>query len=112
VNTISLRNTYVGLNGGFGTVLFGTHDTPYKTATGQFDAFVDTMGDYNAIIGNVNGDANFELRPKDVVAYVTPSLGGVQLSVAWVLSGTETSNGVAQCQRLLGSGSLQPDRSQ
>ena len=72
VNTLSLRNTYVGVKGGLGTVLFGTHDTPYKTATGQFDAFADSMGDYNAIIGNVNGDTNFELRPRDVIAYVSP----------------------------------------
>lgn len=95
VNSLSLRNTYIGLKGGFGTVLFGTHDTPYKSATGQFDAFGDSMGDYNAIVGNVNGSSNFELRPKDVVAYTSPSLGGVQISAAASLTGSETNNGVA-----------------
>ncbi len=94
VNTLSLRNTYLGLKGGFGTVLFGTHDTPYKTATGQFDAFGDSMGDYNAIIGNVNGSTIFDLRPIDLIAYTSPSLGGVQVSVAAVLTGTESSNGI------------------
>ncbi|MDH4163951.1 MAG: porin [Nitrospirota bacterium] len=91
VNTISLRNTFVGLGSdGLGTLIFGTHDTPYKVATGQFDAFSDTMGDYNAIMGNVNGDANFELRPRDVIAYTSPILAGFQISAATVLS--ETTN--------------------
>lgn len=92
VNTIGLRNTFVGLSSkSFGTVIFGTHDTPYKLATGQFDAFGDSMGDYNAIIGNVNGATNFELRPKDVIAYMTPVIGGAQISAASVQSETNKS---------------------
>jgi len=92
VNSISLRNTYVGLKSkAMGMVILGTHDTPYKSATGQFDAFADSMGDYNAIIGNVNGAANFDLRPKDVIAYVSPSLGGVTITIFDVLTGSETA---------------------
>ena len=94
VNTLGLRNTYVGLkHNSFGTVLLGTHDTPYKISTLQFDPFGDSMGDYNAIIGNVNGDANFDLRPKDVIAYASPTWGGVQVSAAVVQTGQETNNG-------------------
>src|SRR5574341_1148307 len=96
VNTLSLRNTFVGLkNKSLGTVLCGTHDTPYKTATGQFDPFADSMGDYNAVIGAVNGATNFELRPKDVIAYVSPSWGGVQLSAGTSQTGQESDNGTA-----------------
>ncbi|MBK9131441.1 MAG: porin [Gammaproteobacteria bacterium] len=47
------RNTYVGLADGFGEVRFGKHDTPYKMATN--DMYSDTRGDYNAIIGSING---------------------------------------------------------
>lgn len=94
VNTISLRNTYAGLSSkSFGTVLLGTHDTPYKVSTGTLDVFADSMGDYNAIMGNVNGTTNFDLRPKDVIAYLSPSWGGVQISAASVQTGTESSNG-------------------
>jgi predicted porin len=97
VNTLGLRNTYIGLKSkSLGMVIFGTLDTPYKSATSQFDAFGDSMGDYNAIIGNVNGDTNFELRPKDVIAYVSPSLGGVTISIADVLSGSETAGTAAK----------------
>lgn len=41
------RNTFVGLKGGFGTVLAGRHDTPYKMSTGSLDLFADTAADYN-----------------------------------------------------------------
>ena len=97
VNTLGLRNTFVGLKSkGLGMVILGTHDTPYKVATGQFDPFGDSMADYNAIIGNVNGSANFDLRPKDVIAYVSPSLGGAVITVAKVQTGTESNNDTAQ----------------
>jgi predicted porin len=96
VNTIGLRNSYVGLKSeGLGVLIFGTHDTPYKTATGQFDPFGDSMADYNAIIGNVNGSSNFELRPKDVIAYTSPSWGGLQISAATSQSGSEAANTAA-----------------
>jgi len=93
VNTLSLRNTYVGLKSkSLGMLILGTHDTPYKLSTLQFDPFGDSMGDYNAIIGNVNGSSNFDLRPKDVIAYVSPSLGGAVISIAKVQTGTESAS--------------------
>ncbi len=79
-------------------LILGTHDTPYKTATGQFDPFGDSMADYNAIIGNVNGASNFELRPKDVIAYSSPSWGGLQISAATSQSGSETANTTADAR--------------
>lgn len=88
----TLRNSYVGLSGGFGTVILGTHDTPYKSATGRYDVFGDTMGDYNAIIGNINGTVGFDLRPKDVIAYVSPNIGGLQVTLATVQTGTEVDS--------------------
>jgi len=96
VNSIGLRNSFVGLKSkSLGMVILGTHDTPYKTATGQFDPFGDSMADYNAIIGNVNGSTNFDLRPKDVIAYVSPSLGGAVITVAKVQTGTESASSAA-----------------
>ncbi len=93
VNNFNVRNTYVGLkHNSIGTLILGTHDTPYKSSTGQFDPFSDTMGDYNSIMGNVNGSANFDLRPKDVIAYVSPTLGGATLTIAKVQTGTETAS--------------------
>jgi predicted porin len=88
----SLRNSFVGLSGGFGTVLMGIHDTPYKLATARLDPFADTTGDYNIAIGSVNGTNAFELRANNVLAYVSPKMGGFTVTLANVF-GAETSNG-------------------
>jgi predicted porin len=80
----SNRNTFVGLAGGFGTFLLGTHDTPYKLATGSLDLFSDTMGDYNTIMGNVNGANRFDLRGDNVWAYISPTVSGFHAAIARV----------------------------
>jgi len=94
VNTISFRNTFVGLRSdNLGTLLFGTYDTPYKLSTGKLDPFLETMGDYNSIISSVNGKVNFDLRFKDTAAYLSPTWSGLQLMASTSTSGTEASNG-------------------
>lgn len=75
----STRNTFVGVAGGFGTVMLGTHDTPYKMATGSLDPFVDTHADYNAII-----DEDQDARSKNVLAYLSPDMSGFTAAVALV----------------------------
>lgn len=85
----SLRNTFVGLSGGFGTVLGGRHDTPYKLATGKLDPFADTAGDYNVIVGFVKDNNNFDLRASNAVAYISPTFSGFHGAVAYVF-GSET----------------------
>ena len=67
------RNTYIGLAGGWGTFLYGRHDTPMKMSTGKLDIFVDEMADYNATAGLV------DIRANDAIAYVSPSFSGLTL---------------------------------
>ena len=62
------RNQYAGLKGGFGTVLFGRHDTPLKISQGKFDLFNDQFGDIKRTLAG-------ELRASNVFAYVTPQVG-------------------------------------
>ncbi len=96
IDKITYRNSYAGLSHKkLGTLIFGIHDTPYKLATGGLDPFADTMGDYNAIIGNVNGTADFDLRAKDTIMYTSPRLSGFQIMAATSTTGQETDNGVA-----------------
>ncbi|MGB9130011.1 MAG: porin [Thiobacillus sp.] len=89
------RNSYVGLSGGFGTVLGGVHDTPYKTATGPLDLFVGTLGDYNAVFGAAGGTGAsnlFDLRTANTIAYVSPTFGGFDVKAAYVMGeGFQTS---------------------
>ncbi|WP_456372652.1 porin [Thiolapillus sp.] len=67
------RNAYIGLAGGWGTFLYGRHDTPMKMSTGKLDLFGDELADYNATAGFV------DIRANDAIAYVTPSFSGLTL---------------------------------
>ena len=86
-DTISYRNTFVGLAGGWGTALMGRHDTPMKISTGKLDLFADTMADYNGTVGFR------DLRADNAVAYISPSLSGFTLAAAIVPSGGATGAG-------------------
>lgn len=83
--SFSVRNSFVGLAGGFGTFLVGRHDTPYKISTGKLDMFADTMADYNGTVG-------FEdLRVDNAIAYISPSFSGFQFMGALVAPGGATA---------------------
>lgn len=86
------RNSFLGLSSKTaGTVLFGRHDTPYKLGTGGLDLFADTMGDYNAIVGNIGGTVAFDSRLGNVAAYISPTWGGFHFAGAAVAA-NETNN--------------------
>lgn len=86
VFTSGMRQTFVGVSGGFGMVLAGKLDTPYKSTTGQYDIFSDTKADYNAIMGSANGRLMFDNRTGNTVAYVTPKVNGFTGKVAYVVA--------------------------
>jgi predicted porin len=67
-DNITPRNQFVGLEGAFGTVKVGRHDTALKQAQQDFDLFDDLEGD---IAGVFNG----ENRLKDYIGYISPALG-------------------------------------
>ncbi len=93
IDKITYRNSYAGLSSKtFGTLIFGIHDTPYKLSTGSLDAFGDTMADYNAIIGTVNGTSDFDLRAKDTIMYLSPKWAGIQIMAATSETGQEADN--------------------
>lgn len=75
-NTLSMRNSYVGLASNFGTLLVGRHDTPLKLSTGRLDLFADTAADYNGTIGFD------DLRVDNAIAYISPSFAGFQFAGA------------------------------
>lgn len=83
----SMRNTFVGVAGGFGTLVLGRHDTPYKLATGKLDPFADTIGDYNAVIGATqaaNQSSRFDVRAPQTIAYISPNFSGFHAAAAYV----------------------------
>lgn len=86
--TLTARNQYVGLKGGFGTVLVGRHDTPYKMA-GSAALFNDTIADEQKANDGII-QRNFETRAANAIAYITPTVNGLHAAVA-VVPGEETS---------------------
>jgi predicted porin len=85
--TVSMRNSFVGLAGGYGTFLVGRHDTPFKISTGKLDLFSDTLADYNHTVGFQ------DLRADNAVAYISPSFSGFQFAGAIIPSGGATALG-------------------
>jgi predicted porin len=87
IGYLGSRNTYAGLkHDSYGTVLAGRYDTPYRLSTRRFDIFDRGIADNRSILGgsNVAAKASFDGRQDQVVAYVSPNLGGVTLMAAHV----------------------------
>jgi predicted porin len=76
------RDSYLGMEGPWGAIKAGKTDTPYKKATAAFDPFANTVGDYNAIMGNTGGDnrAEFDWRMNHAIWYESPIWNGFQFS--------------------------------
>ena len=89
------RNTFVGLKGGFGTILAGRHDTPVKLLGRSVDNFGDGMADSRNLLGSERfvGANVFDLRPNNTIAYTTPDMSGLTAMLAYV-TGTGTDNGL------------------
>ena len=75
-------NSFVGLAGGFGTVVLGKHDTPFKILGRKVDLFSDQIGDSRNLISV--GGATWDLRPDNVLAWITPTFSGFHAAIATV----------------------------
>lgn len=83
------RNAYLGLKGGFGTVLVGRHDTPFKTIGRKNDLFGDTIADAR----NLTNDGGNDLRVENVIVYKN-KFGPVDFALAYVPDdGTKDAGG-------------------
>jgi predicted porin len=80
----TLRNTFVGFAGSWGTVKLGRHDTPYKDLGRKLDNFNEQVGDMRTMIGNKSG---FDARPNNVIRYESPKFAG-----GWQVNALHTSN--------------------
>jgi predicted porin len=89
------RNQYLGLAGGFGTVLLGRHDTPMKMSQGKFDEFGDVAGDIKSVIPG-------EDRVDNVIAYVSPDMGGLTFIGAAVSGEQGDGSSLGDSEALVG----------
>ncbi|MDR3347121.1 MAG: porin [Helicobacteraceae bacterium] len=89
--TVSTRNSFVGIAGGFGTFVIGNHDTPYKLAARGSGAVsnADTVADLHL---------QTDRRLKGAVAYIAPAdaVGGATIAAAIVPAHTTNDKGDPQ----------------
>ncbi len=70
----SNRNSGVGLQGDFGSVLIGRWDTPFKLANSSIDPFgTTTIAGYTSAMSD---RGNFDRREQNVVQYWSPNFSG------------------------------------
>lgn len=75
---IKSRNQFIGLQGVFGTVTAGRHDTALKLSQGKLDLFNDYEADLKSLWKGEN-------RMSDSVAYSSPSFQGFKLLLTHVM---------------------------
>jgi len=76
-DSITDRNQYIGLKGGFGEVLLGKNDTMLKQSQGKVDLFSDLNGDIKHLWKGEN-------RMADTISYKSPKFNGLQLGVTYI----------------------------
>lgn len=117
--TLAGRDTFVGLEGGFGTLLYGGNiDSPYKRSVQGKDPFFATgiatqkgilgspgfnVASVNAVAGSTVGgnaagaqqqNAGFDARQNNVVIYRSPVYAGFAGEVSYGMNEQKSSSGI------------------
>jgi predicted porin len=78
-DTLTARNQWVGIKGGFGELTVGRSDTTLKVSQGKFDLFNDYEGDLkNLFIG--------ENRTADSVTYKSRNFNNIKFLASYIIS--------------------------
>ncbi|RUO36125.1 hypothetical protein CWE13_09650 [Aliidiomarina shirensis] len=70
-STLSARNTFIGLQGNWGTVRAGYYDSPVKRILNAVEQFREQVGEGRNIVRS--GEMNFDRRLKSGVHYTSPT---------------------------------------
>lgn len=82
-NTVGSNNTFVGIEGDFGTLLLGRTNTPYKSSIEDWNVWADTSGDAHAILSaDAAGNNNFDTLAPQALLYMSPEVAGLQFALA------------------------------
>lgn len=98
------RDSYVGLAGGFGTLLGGNVTGPTRGLGAKFEinSGATGIGANTALIGKLGGGSGagaFDQRINNAVAYVTPAVSGFQGTLGYSSGLTNSYNGAALAGR-------------
>lgn len=70
------RNTYIGLAGNWGELVFGKNDTRFKKSEGKIDLFNETLNDIAQLSAGQD-------RLENIVGYQSPVIEGFQLQATY-----------------------------
>ncbi len=79
-NRLATRDTFAGIEGGFGQIKVGKFDTPMKVARGAADLFGDQLGDMRNI---TRTGAKFDERANNIIQYQSPVMSGMRVALAY-----------------------------
>jgi predicted porin len=77
------RNSFLGFEGAYGTILVGKHDTPLKETQNRIDLFNDMIGDIKNVVDGEN-------RVNDIILYESPEYSGFHASLATIAGGQDS----------------------
>ncbi len=83
--TLAGRNSFVGVQGGFGTVRLGTYDAPYKDIGGELDLLeYSNASPYGQTWGRL------DQRAKNTLHYTSPDISGLTVRAAYIAGENKT----------------------
>ncbi len=87
--TFGNRNSGVGLQGDFGSVLLGRWDLPFKLAAAKYDVFGDTtLAGYTSVMSD---RGQFSRRDQNVAQYWSPNFSGFQGRLSYTANEGKTA---------------------
>jgi predicted porin len=97
--TFASRNAYLGVKGGFGTVLAGKHDTPFKDVGSKWGMFGDTVADRRAILGAFDGKGNkMNQRANNSIMYIGKFGKPLEFRAMYSTDGLDSSGGAIDAE--------------
>jgi predicted porin len=109
--TITDRDQWIGLKGGWGKVAFGTMSSNYKQMGGKVDPLYRTEAEGRGILNmqsGLHGGAGIDGgRMENTVQYTTPKMAGIEIVVNTTVSGgCEGADAIAgqSCDESIGAG--------
>jgi predicted porin len=87
-----VRNSQIGLKGGFGTIFAGNWDSPYKVAHNKIELFDNTtVFTTNALVGVTGNGKSYVTRQNNVIEYMSPNMGGLSVQAAYSMDSSKTA---------------------
>lgn len=76
-NTVTQRNTYIGLKNQYGQIIAGRFDSPLRITEGKVDPFNHLLGDIDSVLGG-------QSRVSNIVQYSTPTFANTLVHLAFI----------------------------